>query len=458
MILPGFKGSTNARSIILDVAVRLAFDELEKRYSSTTLSGLASISSGGTPTKGSSASYGGNIPWAKISDVTAASKWIGATEETVTEQGLTQSSAKLFPTGTVLFSMYGSIGKTAITTKPMATNQAILGLIPKDGISAEYLYYCLISARTKLFLEAKGTSQKNINGGMVKSFIVPTPPLDIVQAVVSYLAAFEQGKNVNAIQGLPPFILEQRRIVGRLEHLASKIEEARGLRKETLGEVEAILAAEEMSIWPDEILEDAPTLEEITIHLARGKQSKQGKSDHHLVKTRHVQMGVYLPSDMTLVSEAAAKVRPEAVLQHGDVMIASSAAGCLGRVAYYTEDGRTTSTDTHISVARANRHRILPEYLYAYLKGAQGQVQLRSRERGDWQREKIGFRFTELNIGDLKKVPVPSPSIPEQHRIIEYLDHLQAKVDSLKQLQAQTRAELDALLPSILDRALRGEL
>lgn len=256
---------------------------------------------------------------------------------------------------------------------------------------------------------------------------------------------------------LPP-LLEQRRIVKRLEHLASKIEEARGLREETAGETELIMAAEEMKIWPDEALEDAPTLEEITTHLARGKQSKQGESDHYLVKTRHVQMGVYVPSDMTLVAEAASKVRPEAVLQHGDVMIASSAAGCLGRVAYYTDDGRVTSTDTHISVARANKHRILPKYLYAYLKGSQGQVQLRSRERGDWQREKIGFRFTELNIGDLRKVPVPLPPMSEQHRIIEYLDHLQAKVDDLKQLQAQTRAELDAFLPSTLDKAFRGEL
>ncbi len=256
---------------------------------------------------------------------------------------------------------------------------------------------------------------------------------------------------------LPP-LSEQRRIVGRLEHLASKIEEARGLREQTAEEVELILAAEEMKIWPDEALEDAPTLEEITTHLARGKQSKQGQTNHYLVKTRHVQMGVYMPSDMMLASEAAAKVRPEAVLQDGDVMIASSAAGCLGRVAYYADDGRTTSTDTHISVARADQNKILPEYLYAYLKGAQGQVQLRSRERGDWQREKIGFRFTELNIGNLRKVPVPLPSIPEQHKVTGYLNHFQAKVDSLKQLQAQTRGELDALLPSVLDKAFRGEL
>jgi len=73
-------------------------------------------------------------------------------------------------------------------------------------------------------------------------------------------------------------------------------------------------------------------------------------------------------------------------------------------------------------------------------------------------REKVGFRLTELNLADLKRVPVPLPSLSEQHHIVTYLDNLQAKIDALKQLQAETRAELDSLLPSILDKAFKGEL
>jgi type I restriction enzyme S subunit len=45
-----------------------------------------------------------------------------------------------------------------------------------------------------------------------------------------------------------------------------------------------------------------------------------------------------------------------------------------------------------------------------------------------------------------------------QRRIVAELDALQAEVDALKRLQAETAAELDALLPSILDRAFKGEL
>ncbi len=58
----------------------------------------------------------------------------------------------------------------------------------------------------------------------------------------------------------------------------------------------------------------------------------------------------------------------------------------------------------------------------------------------------------------MRKTQIPLPPLPEQHRIVAYLDRLQAKVDALKNLQAETAAELDALLPSILDRAFKGEL
>jgi type I restriction enzyme S subunit len=57
-----------------------------------------------------------------------------------------------------------------------------------------------------------------------------------------------------------------------------------------------------------------------------------------------------------------------------------------------------------------------------------------------------------------KQIAVVLPSLSEQRRIVEHLDALQAKVDALKAMQSQTAAELDALLPSILDRAFKGEL
>jgi type I restriction enzyme S subunit len=63
-----------------------------------------------------------------------------------------------------------------------------------------------------------------------------------------------------------------------------------------------------------------------------------------------------------------------------------------------------------------------------------------------------------VNAKKLKAMPIPLPSISEQRRIVTYLDSLQAKVDELKGLQAETEKEIEELVPSILDKAFKGEL
>jgi type I restriction enzyme S subunit len=73
------------------------------------------------------------------------------------------------------------------------------------------------------------------------------------------------------------------------------------------------------------------------------------------------------------------------------------------------------------------------------------------------ERSRTTSGLFNLSVGRIKDIGVPVPALPEQRRIVAYLDNLQAKVDALKRLQAETAAELDALLPSVLDRAFRGE-
>jgi hypothetical protein len=73
----------------------------------------------------------------------------------------------------------------------------------------------------------------------------------------------------------------------------------------------------------------------------------------------------------------------------------------------------------------------------------------------------LPFHRQSLSKGALREIrafPVPVPPLPEQRTIITHLDDLQAQVDALKKAQAETSAELDVLMPSILDKAFRGEL
>jgi type I restriction enzyme S subunit len=67
-------------------------------------------------------------------------------------------------------------------------------------------------------------------------------------------------------------------------------------------------------------------------------------------------------------------------------------------------------------------------------------------------------QFFDPAFYSLVRNPGPIPPLSEQRRIVAYLDDLQARVNDLKRLQAETEAELNALLPSILDKAFKGEL
>lgn len=92
---------------------------------------------------------------------------------------------------------------------------------------------------------------------------------------------------------------------------------------------------------------------------------------------------------------------------------------------------------------------IAKEYLYYLFKS-----------KTLWFREQLarGQGQPNLNTEMTKQMDVPVPPLPDQRRIVAELDALQAQVDALKRLQTETAAELDALLPAILDRAFKGEL
>jgi len=105
----------------------------------------------------------------------------------------------------------------------------------------------------------------------------------------------------------------------------------------------------------------------------------------------------------------------------------------------------------HVIRIRPNQQNVLPEFLNTFLNSPAGQDAVQGQSRTS-----SGLRT--LSVGRIKAIAVPVAPLAEQRRIVAELDALQAEVDALKRLQAETAAELDALLPAILDRAFKGEL
>jgi len=135
------------------------------------------ITSGGTPARMHMAYWEpGTIPWFKTGELLDG-PLIDA-EEKISKEGLTNSSCKLWPAGTILFALYASptVGRFGVLTKPSTANQAAAALIAKPSYGVPFLMGLLYEARAELQRVAVGAAQQNINQGVLKSHAVIAPP------------------------------------------------------------------------------------------------------------------------------------------------------------------------------------------------------------------------------------------------------------------------------------------
>ena len=133
------------------------------------LGDIFTISSGGTPNKNEASYYtNGTIPWVKTGDL--KDKYVPEGIECITEEGLNNSSAKLFPKDTVLVAMYGAtIGACSILPYEASTNQACAAFLPREDVFPEYLYYFFNSKKDQFVTDGVGGAQPNISAGYLKN-------------------------------------------------------------------------------------------------------------------------------------------------------------------------------------------------------------------------------------------------------------------------------------------------
>ncbi len=157
--------------------------EVPKGWVWTTLGEVGTWQSGGTPSRSNKTYYGGNIPWLKTGDLNDG--LISNIPESITEEAVANSSAKINPTGSVLIAMYGAtIGKLGILTFPVTTNQACCACIEFNAIIQLYLFYFLLSQRNEFIAKGGGGAQPNISKEIIVNTFIPLPPLSEQQHIV----------------------------------------------------------------------------------------------------------------------------------------------------------------------------------------------------------------------------------------------------------------------------------
>lgn len=173
--------------------------ELPEGWEWAELGRISTITAGGTPSRGNHEYWSdGTIPWVKISDITR--KKITKTSEFITQKGLENSSAKIFPKGTILLSIFATLGDIGILDIDAACNQAIAGIKihNSDKISTDYLYYYLRSLKPYFERIGRGVAQNNINQTILKQTLVPVPPLGTQRKIVAILNKVEAAQRLRA--------------------------------------------------------------------------------------------------------------------------------------------------------------------------------------------------------------------------------------------------------------------
>lgn len=155
-------------------------------YITAKISDVCEIGSGGTPSRRNPSYFGGDIPWVKTTEVRNAV--IYQTEESITHTGLNNSSAKVYPLGSIIIAMYGqgaTRGRTAKLGVEAATNQACAVLTEfTDDVDPDFVWVYLMSEYDGLRELASGNNQPNLNADMIANYPIPLPPLDVQKAIV----------------------------------------------------------------------------------------------------------------------------------------------------------------------------------------------------------------------------------------------------------------------------------
>ncbi len=314
--------------------------------------------------------------------------------------------------------------------RAIVSSHYFLFIVNEALLDRRFLDYC---TRTPSFMEqvrAQGTTNyAAIRSSHVLDYEIPLPPLE-----------------------------KQRRIVARIEALATKIEEARGLRREAIIANNALIHAAYNEITKEVPLTHWTPLKTYVKEIENGwsplcENQPASNNEWGVLKLGAVSFGVFderenktLPS--TLEPKVEYEVRP------GDFLMSrANTTNLVGACAVVQQTRpQLMLCDKIFRLVFYETPIINRNYLEHILKSPYLRSQI--------ERSASGTSPTMKNISKEKvlNLLIPDYDIKEQQRIVAYLDGLQAKVDTLKRIQAESSAELDALLPSILDKAFKGEL
>ena len=406
-----------------------AIGKIPKDWDVVTIGDIAETASGGTPSRAKKEYYGGAIPWVKSGEL--KDNAIYDTEETVTDEGLQNSSAKLFRKGTLLVALYGAtVGKTGILGIDATTNQAVCAIMPRENkFEPEYLKYRIILRRNELISASSGGAQPNISQGIVRTIRIPLPVLN------------EQRKITEVLSIVDKAIQKTNEIIAKTELLK------KGLMQQLLTKG---IGHKEFK-YSEEIGADIPkewkvvSLGDVTnIRYGLGQPPESDENGVPMIRATNIKRGAIVETGLFRVKRSAIPKSRNPFLRAGDVIVVRSGAytGDIGRVTEKWE-GAIAGYDLVLS---PTKRMINSVYLANYLLG--------SRVQTYFSQLRVRAAQPHLNSGQVSRVLIPLPSLAEQEKIATTL----STVDKKLEIERNEKANLAKIKQALMDLLLTGKI
>ncbi len=406
-----------------------AFESLPSGWQLVRLGDICKTTSGGTPSRKNLDYYNGDIPWVKSGELPDGP--VQEIGESVSEDAIKNSSAKVFPCGSLLVAMYGAtVGKLGILTRDAATNQAVCAIFPTDNLDNKYLFWYLRAVRSDLVSQAIGGAQPNISQGILRELSIPIAPLE-----------------------------QQIRIVAEIEKQLSRLDEAVANLKRVKANLKRYKAAVLKAAVEGKFTEGTwKPLESAVESIDQGwspqcdREASTSDERWGVIKTTAVQPQCYLEEENKTLPDTL-EPRPGLEIKCDDLLI--TRAGPRGRVGVSCLVRKTRPKlimCDKVYRLRCKHDVVTPEYLELVLNAPQIIELLDELKTG------ISDSGVNLTQGRFMAMELPFPSIPIQDVIVAETER---KISVLFKIEREFDANLrraDRLRQSILKQAFSGQL
>ncbi|HUP21641.1 MAG TPA: restriction endonuclease subunit S, partial [Thermoanaerobaculia bacterium] len=351
---------------------------------------LATIRSGGTPSRSTPAYWGGDIPWVTTGEVKGAT--ITTAQECITRKGLERSAARLERTGTILIALYGqgpTRGRVARLGIEAATNQACAAIAPRSALLSEFLFHFLIGNYDSLRGLSNKGSQDNLSGALIKRFEISVPPIPEQCAISEALS-------------------DADRLLGEMKALIAKKRAVKQAVMQLLltGKTRLLDVGGE---WEMKQINNLATVDPENL-----SSSTDPDFSFNYISLEQVDAGRLLGVSVEVFRTAPSRARR--VLRHDDVLMSTVRPNLMAHL-HFTSQIPLAVCSTGFAVLRARPDAANAGYLFAHLFG----YVVNSRI----ERILAGSNYPAISSRDVRMIELPCPpTVAEQTAIAAVLSDM----------------------------------